>query len=294
MIFFCYRRHDVAHMTDRIAERLATRFGDEAIFKDVDSIQPGERWMDSIRRQLEQARVVVAIIGPGWEPAVDTAEETDHVAIELREAFERELPMLPVLVDREAPPAAGELPEVMGRLLDIQALRIRRNPDFDHDMERLAQACARHGGPRTWRESLASFARRPARFREAGMLQVVCFSLLAVHFAYYIVNNNMQGGRDVGFVSGPAALTCLLAVYLGAMFARGAVVHATVATIHIVFFLGFSMAAMAGWIKYDAGGALSAGHTRTLFFMCSVMAAAMLVTSALGLVAARARRRLAP
>ena len=39
-VFISYRRADSQHVSDRIYEHLVERFGDDTVFKDVDSIPP--------------------------------------------------------------------------------------------------------------------------------------------------------------------------------------------------------------------------------------------------------------
>ena len=46
-IFICYRREETAYSAGWLFDRLADRFGGQ-IFKDVDSIEPGDDWVEVI------------------------------------------------------------------------------------------------------------------------------------------------------------------------------------------------------------------------------------------------------
>jgi hypothetical protein len=43
------------------------------VFMDVDSILPGRRWRDALKEALDQCEVTLALIGPDWMDARDSA-----------------------------------------------------------------------------------------------------------------------------------------------------------------------------------------------------------------------------
>jgi hypothetical protein len=49
-VFICYRRVDSEEMVDRIYDTLAEKWGESAIFRDVDTIPPGVRFPTSLHR----------------------------------------------------------------------------------------------------------------------------------------------------------------------------------------------------------------------------------------------------
>ena len=65
-IFISYRREDSQGFVDRISPMLKQRFGLENVFKDVDSIHPGAIFLDKIRQALDDADVLLVVIGAGW------------------------------------------------------------------------------------------------------------------------------------------------------------------------------------------------------------------------------------
>lgn len=49
-IFISYRRQETSHLAGRLYDRLADRFGEDRVFMDVDSIEPGLDFSDAINR----------------------------------------------------------------------------------------------------------------------------------------------------------------------------------------------------------------------------------------------------
>lgn len=72
-IFISYRREDSAAEAGLLRATLLGQFGDEAIFMDTSSIQPGAEWPGRIRSALDSAKVVIVILGPEWIHAVKPA-----------------------------------------------------------------------------------------------------------------------------------------------------------------------------------------------------------------------------
>ena len=60
-----YRRADSSAWTGRICDRLAGTFGRENVFRDIDSIEPGVDFVDSIQDALAGSDVLLVIIGIG-------------------------------------------------------------------------------------------------------------------------------------------------------------------------------------------------------------------------------------
>ena len=64
----------------------------------------------------------------------------DFVHIEIRAALERDIPVIPVLVERTNIPRDKDLPEPLRPLAFRNAISVRPDPDFHNDMERLCRA----------------------------------------------------------------------------------------------------------------------------------------------------------
>ncbi|NNF76581.1 MAG: toll/interleukin-1 receptor domain-containing protein, partial [Rhizobiales bacterium] len=91
-IFISYRREDSRAVTRALASELAARFGDDMIFLDVDAIEAGVDFSQTILDALRAASVVLVIIGPRWLTSTgDLAdsrlpEPNDFVRLEIETA----------------------------------------------------------------------------------------------------------------------------------------------------------------------------------------------------------------
>jgi len=143
-VFISYRRHDSQHITGRIYDRLAARFGKELVFKDVDSIPLGLDFREHIREQVGRCAVLLAVIGRNWNPLAASGQPRlsdlrDHLRIEIESALERNIPVIPVLVDGVESPNEDDLPKSLASLAYRNGMPVRPDPDFHHDMDRLVR-----------------------------------------------------------------------------------------------------------------------------------------------------------
>jgi TIR domain len=112
-----YRRADSVGTAGRLFDRLAERFGVERVFRDIDSIEAGEDFDDSIRDALRLATVVLIVIGPRWLDA-RSADGTrriddpgDYVRREIEIGLSSDATVIPLLVEGATLPAPASLPE---------------------------------------------------------------------------------------------------------------------------------------------------------------------------------------
>lgn len=143
-IFISYRRSDSAAVSGRIYDRLCMAFGEPQVFKDVDNIPPGAKYRELLEREVGKCDVLLAIIGPGWLNAVDSAghprlaHPEDFVRIEIEAGLTRDnVLVIPVLVDDGKMPAPEQLPDTLRDLHYRNAAVVRNDPDFNRDMGRL-------------------------------------------------------------------------------------------------------------------------------------------------------------
>ena len=145
-IFVSYRREDSSDVTGRIFDYLKTAFGEKHLFKDVDSIQLGTDFRDAIKQGVNQCHVLLAVIGDEWLKATDKAgarrldDPDDFVRLEITSALDRNIPVIPVLVEGAVVPKQVDLPPSLQRLAFRNAIQVRPDPDFHNDMERLCDA----------------------------------------------------------------------------------------------------------------------------------------------------------
>ena len=130
-IFISYRRDHTAAYAGRLQDRLVERFGESNIFMDVGSITAGTNFHQAVITAISSCQVLLAIIGPSWVRALARTgvahprEVGDWVRLEIRTALDRNLRVIPVLVESTQMPPAHELPPDLEPLVRRQALRLR-------------------------------------------------------------------------------------------------------------------------------------------------------------------------
>lgn len=70
-IFLCYRTKDDSSGTAAICDVLVEEFGIDAVFKDENSVPPGENFEEFIEARVQECLVVVVVIGRAWLEATD-------------------------------------------------------------------------------------------------------------------------------------------------------------------------------------------------------------------------------
>ena len=145
-VFLSYRRDDSHYTTDRIYDWLVRARGRHDVFKDVDSIPLGRNFHQAIRDAVGRCDVLLAVIGPGWLTAAKAPgmrridDPDDFVRMEIEAAIERDIPIVPLLVNNATMPTAEDLPPSLRPLAYRNGMPVRPDPDFRHDMERLIAA----------------------------------------------------------------------------------------------------------------------------------------------------------
>jgi peptide/nickel transport system substrate-binding protein len=166
-------------MAGRLYDRLAARFGDDQVFMDVDAIAPGLDFTEVIAEAVSTCELLLAIIGPRWLNATDEEgrrrldDPNDFVRLEIEAALERDIRVIPVLVEDARLPRAGDLPASLVKLVRLQAVELSHSR-FHADTgrllnvleETLADAQAREEAAKAAREA-DELARREAEARVA-------------------------------------------------------------------------------------------------------------------------------
>jgi len=146
-----YRRDDSAAYAGRLADRLREHFGRDNVFVDIDTIRPGEDFVERIDRSIASCDVLVAVIGKSWLTAADQEgrrrldRDDDFVRMEIAKALEQHLRVIPALVGDAAMPEAAQLPQNLVALSRRQAIEISDNR-FHHDVDQLIGALSETPG----------------------------------------------------------------------------------------------------------------------------------------------------
>ncbi|MBE9112707.1 SUMF1/EgtB/PvdO family nonheme iron enzyme [Nodosilinea sp. LEGE 07298] len=142
-IFISYRRRTSIDITGRLYDRLVGHFGENSVFKDVDSIPFGVNFRHHLEQEVSHCPVLLAIIDPDWLGVADDrgrpklANPADWVRIEIETALQRDRLVIPVLVGGAALPEESALPEGLKALAYRQSAQVRCDPDFHRDLDRL-------------------------------------------------------------------------------------------------------------------------------------------------------------
>jgi hypothetical protein len=141
-IFISYRREETAYPAAWLFDRLADRYGGGQVFKDVDSIQLGDDFVEVITRAVGSCDVLLALIGDDWLTITDEHgrrrldDPDDFVRLEIEAALTRRVRVIPILVEGAQMPRADELPDSLVKLVRRQALELSPTR-FEADTSRL-------------------------------------------------------------------------------------------------------------------------------------------------------------
>jgi hypothetical protein len=128
-IFISYRRNDSGPQVGRLREEQIRHFGANQVFRDRDSITPGERFPLRVERELSSCDALLAVIGSTWLSIQDDAgrrrldDPDDYVHREIATVLARadDVWVIPVLVGTALMPARVDLPKPLAALADCQA-----------------------------------------------------------------------------------------------------------------------------------------------------------------------------
>ena len=141
-IFLSYRREDSGGWAGRLYDRLSQRFGDEHVFMDIDAIEPGLDFVEVIQQAVLSCDVLITLIGRQWLTVADATGKPrltnpeDFVRLEIATALERNIRIIPVLVQDAPMPRSADLPDDLKRLSRRNALEIS-DTRFHSDVDRL-------------------------------------------------------------------------------------------------------------------------------------------------------------
>lgn len=140
-IFISYRRADTADFTVALYNELCKHFREDCLFKDINNIAPGQEFSQVLGVALDQAAVVLAVIGPEYISGSGTRlfDANDWVRQELALSLQRGLRVVPILANGAELPTEAQLPPELHPLRKRQAARID-NQSFQYDVSILVNA----------------------------------------------------------------------------------------------------------------------------------------------------------
>jgi TIR domain len=121
-VFISYRREDTAETVALLHSSLEKVLGKGKIFRDVDTIQPGQNFETIINEAIRSTSVCLVVIGPSWLNSKGPSgkrrldSRNDFVRKEIESALQADVEVIPLLVDGVKMPGRKQLPESIARL----------------------------------------------------------------------------------------------------------------------------------------------------------------------------------
>jgi TIR domain len=148
-IFISYRHKDTQGEASRLADDLREALPGVQIFRDVETIAPGEDFIVALERALADCSVMLVLIGPIWLEARDAQgrrkidDANDWTRLEVATGLKRNVRVIPVTCRDASLPATDELPDDIRDLRRRQAFQLdndRWRYDFEQLVDKLAQS----------------------------------------------------------------------------------------------------------------------------------------------------------
>lgn len=159
-IFISYRRQDSAGWVGRLTDSLKENFGEDQIFMDIEAIEAGVDFVESINKAVGSCQVLLAIIGPRWLSVTDQGgrrrldNPEDFIHLEIAAALQRNVRVIPVLVGGAEIPASDQLPDDLKPLARRQAHEIS-DTRWEYDSEQLVKLLEKALGRKSKKKSAA-------------------------------------------------------------------------------------------------------------------------------------------
>ncbi|MBV9896946.1 MAG: TIR domain-containing protein [Chloroflexi bacterium] len=146
-IFISYRRQDAPSYARELYHALNSHFKDSQIFWDI-KMELGVDFVKEIERAVGSCDVLVAVMGPNWLRMTDESgqrrldDPSDFVRLEIATALDRNIRVIPVLVQSANMPYANDLPAPLQSLARRQAIELS-DKRWDYDVGELIASLER-------------------------------------------------------------------------------------------------------------------------------------------------------
>lgn len=125
-----------------MTDKLASHFGFDRVFSDIDSIEPGQDFSEAIRSAVRSCRVLLVLIGSSWLSVAGEGgrrrldDPDDVVRIEIEAGLSYNVLTVPVLIDDATMPRPSDLPMSLSPLARRNAFSISSR-SFSYDADQL-------------------------------------------------------------------------------------------------------------------------------------------------------------
>jgi hypothetical protein len=145
-ILISYRQESF-HVARRLLHKLEASFDPADIrMRTGFPSSPSADYAQDLEGEVSTCDLLLAVIDPGWLVAEGTDEgrrpDILYVHAEIAVALERDIPVIPVLVEGAVSPRREELPQNLAGLTRHRAVRVRHE-SFDSDGDRLVRRIVR-------------------------------------------------------------------------------------------------------------------------------------------------------
>lgn len=145
-VFISYRHRSDAPYARLLGQDLVKEFGAGAVFRDLQRIGGGAKFLPKIYAALEACNTFLILISPGWlEAAGRLHDPADFVRMEIAAALASGVNVIPVLLDGARMPPQKDLPDDIKELTDYQAEEVRDSRWEDDVRNLIAAIRARFG-----------------------------------------------------------------------------------------------------------------------------------------------------
>lgn len=109
---------------------------------DIGTIEPGQDFVEAIAEAVGKSSVLIVMIGKQWLSITDSAGQrrldnpNDFLRTEIVAALERDISVIPVLVEGASMPQEADLPQALAKLARRNAIEIS-DTRWDYDVEQL-------------------------------------------------------------------------------------------------------------------------------------------------------------
>jgi hypothetical protein len=134
-LFLSYRRDDTEAFAGRLFDRLSVHFGQDIIFMDYHTIEPGLDFVQTIEKAVRSCNVLIALIGPNWLTS-RLENPQDYVRLEIATALKRNIRVIPLLIHGASMPLSTALPDDLQLLTRRHAVEVS-HPRFHSDVDKL-------------------------------------------------------------------------------------------------------------------------------------------------------------
>ncbi len=148
-VFISYRRGDGTPYAGRLYDQLTARFGTDRVFMDLDTIEPGDDFVEVITNYVSSCSVLIALINKTWLDVKDDDgrprlhNPDDFVHLEISIALQRKIRVIPVLVQGALMPRPQDLPASLAILSRRNALEIS-DSRWRSDVSKLISVLEKH------------------------------------------------------------------------------------------------------------------------------------------------------